>query len=243
MTEAEISAKLERFRYLPPGDSGASAVVPLAESSVLEVDVHVLRTGGEAIERDGQATETLWWVLSGVARVLDTHGAEFGEFADFQGVVAPRGVSCRIEPVGDAPVELLRIAAVDPLGREPQVEVSTTLLPIRYESPELSENIKVTYSHRSEDMLTMSIEKVRDGGGDDRPHAHFGIEGIWYLLTGRVRFHGATGEDAFEMTAGDGVYVPSGCAYGFGAIGHEPSEFLHIKALDLSADEHMRVDY
>jgi mannose-6-phosphate isomerase-like protein (cupin superfamily) len=249
MTEARrteiVDDGLVRFRYEKPvGQDSPVAVVPLADSVVLGIDVQVLSAGAEVMVGVDRAAENLWWVLAGQARFFDADGQVFGEFGAFQGVAVPRGASGRFESAGDVDLEILRISAVDPRSASPAGDSPATLQAIHYDTPDLGdEAIKVTYELRSEDMLTLSIEKVRDGGGDDRPHAHFGIEGAWYLLSGSVRFHGMTDADAFDMTTSDGLLVPSGCAYGFGAIGHEPSEFLHIKALDLSAEKHERKNY
>jgi mannose-6-phosphate isomerase-like protein (cupin superfamily) len=236
-----------RFRYEKPALQDAPKVdVPLAKSAVLVMDVKVIRAGSTFSGEADPAAETLWFVMKGRARFYDGDDSTAGEFGRLEGVVVPRGVPCKFEPAGGGELAILRITAIDPRA-DGVLKVSglDKLQPIRYDNPDFDEGRDIIV-HRfwdGGDMLSISVEKVRDGEGDDGPHAHFGIVGAWLMLSGRIRFHGALDADAFEIQTGDGVFLPSGNAYGFRAIEHEPAEILHVKALDMRAEEHMRVDY
>jgi mannose-6-phosphate isomerase-like protein (cupin superfamily) len=155
-------------------------------------------------------------------------------------------VPYKFESVGDAELEVLRIAAVDPRPDGMSgADDPGKLQPVRYDNPDFDEGRDIIV-HRfwdGGDMLSVSVEKVRDGGGDDAPHAHFGIAGTWLMLSGRIRFHGASYAESFDIMTGDGIFLPSGNAYGFRAMEHEPAEILHVQALDMSAEKHVRVDY
>jgi len=244
MTEASSSEGMVRFRYDKPVTQDApTVVVPLAQSAVLGMDVQVMRAGSTLSGEADPAAETLWFVMNGRARFYD--GSVAGEFGKYEGALVPRAVPYRFEAVGDMDLEILRIAAVDPRASDLGTDGATTIQPISYDNPDFDEGDDIVV-HRfwdGGDMLSISVEKVRDGEGDDSPHAHFGIVGAWLMLSGRIRFHGASDAEAFEIVTGDGVFLPSGNAYGFRAMEHEPAEILHVKALDMGAEKRVRVDY
>ncbi|MDA0799825.1 MAG: hypothetical protein O2884_14325 [Chloroflexi bacterium] len=246
MTEASSSEGMLRFRYdKPVAQDAPTVVIPLAQSAALGLDVQVMRAGGALSREADPAAETLWFVVSGRARFYDNDGSVAGEFGKYAGALVPRGVAYGFEPVGDVDLEILRIASVDPRAGDLAADSPTTIQPISYDNPDFEEGDDIVV-HRfwdGGDMLSISVEKVRDGEGDDTPHAHFGIVGAWLMLSGRIRFHGASDADAFEIATGDGVFLPSGNAYGFRAMEHEPAEILHVKALDMGAEKHVRVDY
>jgi mannose-6-phosphate isomerase-like protein (cupin superfamily) len=246
MIEVGRSEDLGRFTYEKPlAQAAPTTVVPLGQTDVLTVEMRVVQSGTPSVFEADPTTECVWFVVGGRARFYDGVDALVGEFGESEGVAVPRSIAYRFEAVGDADLQVLHIAAVDPrLGAEVQSE-RTAMQPVIYESPEFDEgsDIQVPRVWVGDDMLAVTVEKVRDGGGDDLPHAHFGIVGAWFLLSGRVRFHGASDDEAFEMTTHDAVFLPSGTAYGFRALDHEPAEFLHVKALDLGTEKHVRVDY
>ena len=220
-------------------------MVGLGQSDVLTMEVHVAPVGSTlAFEADG-ARESTWLVLGGQARFTDAGGAALGDFGHWQGVHAPRASAYQLEAIGDADLEVLHIAATDPRGASAASTQSAAILPISYDDPDFDAGSDITVPRLwpGDDMLTVTVEKVRDGEGDDPPHAHFGIVGAWFMLGGRVRFHGMTDASAYEMNTEDAVFLPSGTAYGFKALDHEPAHVLHVKALDLGADKHERVDY
>jgi mannose-6-phosphate isomerase-like protein (cupin superfamily) len=244
MTDVGGWEGVERFSYRKPA-SGGSGVVGLGTSDVLTVEVQVFASGTSASYEADASAESVWFVIAGQARFADGAGAAFGEFGVSGGVYVPRSVAYRFEAIGADDLEILRIAAVDPRGDGQAADGPATMQAISYDDPEFDEGSDITVPRLwpGGDMLTVTVEKVRDGEGDDPPHAHFGIEGAWFMLGGRVRFHGMTDASAYEMTTHDAVYLPSGTAYGFRALDHEPAHVLHVKSLDLGVDEHKRVDF
>ena len=246
MTEVASSEDLGRFRYEKPLTYAApTTVVPLGHSDVLTVEMHLAQPGTASHFEADVAAESVWFVIGGHARFYDGVDALVGEFGESEGVAVPRSIAYRFEAVGDVDLAILRIAAVDPRPDASVQSKQAAMQPIVYDNPDFGEGSDITVPCLwvGDDMLAVTVEKVRDGEGDDRPHAHFGIVGAWFLLSGRVRFHGASDDEAFEMTTHDAVFLPSGTAYGFRALDHDPAEFLHVKALDLGTENHVRVDY
>jgi len=243
MTQAATGTGLKRFSYERPLIGAESkAFARLAGSTVLDFSAQVVREASETDLRTDAATERLWLVLSGRARFTGGEGRAFGEYGPLEGVHVPRGAPHRFASVGDVDLEILHIAARDLGSDHARQEQSDSITTVRYTSPDLGDNIKVTYILRGEDMLAVSVEKVRSGGGDDGLHTHTGTDSVWFVLSGgRVRFRTPEG---MQLVLGphEGLYVPRGAAYGFMALDEEAAEVLHVKARDLTVANE-RIDY
>ena len=72
-------------------------------------------------------------------------------------------------------------------------------------------------------------------------HSHTGAEGAWYVLSGIARFRDEKGILP-DLSANEGVYIPTNEGYGFESVGNETLEILHVKARDVRITESVRVD-
>lgn len=214
----------------------------LARSSVLGFEELVL--AGTALTCDADdAVESAYVVLRGAVELIGPGNEVVSALGPLEGVHVPREAPCRLTPsAGDT--TLLSITALDPRpASERRAALRAPLRTFRYDSPDLGDKlIKVPYLVEQKDMLGLSVEKVRDGGGDDPFHTHSGTDSVWYVLSGgRARFRRPDGSE-IVVGPGGGVYIPRMAAYGFAALDHEPSEVLHVKVRDLSVSNE-RLDY
>ena len=109
-----------------------------------------------------------------------------------------------------------------------------TLQPFSYVRPALQRSKTVVPLVRS-DLLYAAVQIVQSGG-EHNLHAHEHLDGFWYVLRGRVRFHDGDGE-ATELGPGEGMLVPRGCAYWFEMTGDETLEILQVHARDGAESE------
>src|SRR4051812_20779272 len=58
---------------------------------------------------------------------------------------------------------------------------------------------------RSDNMIAM-VQFLNEGG-ENNLHSHTGMDGFWFVLSGRVRFYGEGNEVFGEFGAREGVYV------------------------------------
>ena len=121
-------------------------------------------------------------------------------------------------------------------GRKEEMKV------VRYDPPD-ADKIRVkgltTLCHS--DILMCNIQVVKEGG-ENNLHSHAAMDGMWFVLNGRMRFYGAGDELIGEFGRYEGVFVPRGVSYWFESCGDEPLELFQAEGMDPTV-ENTRVDY
>lgn len=111
---------------------------------------------------------------------------------------------------------------------------------VRYRMPE-EELPKAFVPLVHSDIMICAVQVIR-AGGENNLHAHTGMDGLWFVLSGRVRFYGAGHKVIGEFGRHEGVFVPRGVAYWFESVGDEPLEILQAEAIDRRGPNR-RIDY
>lgn len=114
---------------------------------------------------------------------------------------------------------------------------------VRYVKPEIgSFSGKGVIRLVQSDILFGNVQVITDGG-DNNLHAHAGMDGFWFVLSGRARFYGPSNEEVLaEIGAKEGVFIPRNFPYWFEKVGEEELEILQIEAIDRSV-RNERIDY
>ena len=81
------------------------------------------------------------------------------------------------------------------------------------------------------DILFSSVQMIRKGG-ENTLHSHAGMDGFWFVLSGRARFYGAGDKLIAEIGQHEGVFVPRNVPYWFESTGDELLELLQVEAID-----------
>ncbi len=90
------------------------------------------------------------------------------------------------------------------------------------------------------DIMYCGIQVLREGSANNL-HSHTGMDGLWFVLRGRMRFYGEDGLIG-EYGQHEGVFVPRNVPYWFESVGEEPLELLQAEAIDRRV-KNRRVDY
>ncbi len=72
-----------------------------------------------------------------------------------------------------------------------------------------------------------SIHVIRKGG-EETLHSHATIDGFWFVLSGRIKFHGEGDVVLGEFGPKEGIFVPRGTRYWFESVGAEEAELLQF---------------
>jgi mannose-6-phosphate isomerase-like protein (cupin superfamily) len=92
------------------------------------------------------------------------------------------------------------------------------------------------------DILFGNVQVIREGG-DNNLHSHAGMDGFWFVLSGRAKFYGPTNDAVIaEVGPREGVFIPRNFPYWFEKVGNETLEILQIEAIDRSV-RNERIDY
>lgn len=102
--------------------------------------------------------------------------------------------------------------------------------PIAYRKPVVTRGKALVKLCRTDRMI--GIVQVIAQGGENNLHSHRHADGLWFVLSGRVRFYGDEGRVIGEYGRHEGVLIPRGCPYWFEAVGGEEAEILQVEAFD-----------
>lgn len=111
------------------------------------------------------------------------------------------------------------------LGPGPQLSEPAVF---KYERPPGEDPVYIVWGAKS-DLATSFFQVVRQGG-ETHLHSHPKIDGFYFVLSGRARFHGEGDVVFAELGLHEGILIPRGCKYWFESISDEPLEFLQISA-------------
>jgi len=105
-----------------------------------------------------------------------------------------------------------------------------TARPVKYERPELNSGKKIVKLCRTDRMI--GAIQVLTHGGETNLHSHAHADGLWFVLSGRVRFYGPENAVIGEYGQYEGVLIPRECPYWFEAVGDDVAELLQVEAFD-----------
>ena len=103
--------------------------------------------------------------------------------------------------------------------------------PFHYKNPE-RESGKTIVSLGQTDVVRGLVQIVKPGEGDNNLHIHTGMDSIWFVLKGRVRFYGEGDKVIGEYGPHDGLIMPRNNQYWFAAVGDENLELLQCVGFD-----------
>jgi mannose-6-phosphate isomerase-like protein (cupin superfamily) len=98
----------------------------------------------------------------------------------------------------------------------------------RYQAPEVNHG-KAAVRLASTGRVRAAVQVLKKGG-ENNLHYHRYQDGVWMVLSGRVRFYGEGDEVLGEFGPMEGILVPHGFQYWFESVGDEVAEILQVEA-------------
>ena len=100
-----------------------------------------------------------------------------------------------------------------------------------YFTPELGTRERIVRKLGLTDLLFAGVQVIKPGSAN-LMHSHSGMDGLYFVLKGRVRFYDEADELIGDLGPLQGTVIPRGTPYWFEGVGDEPAELLHIEAFD-----------
>jgi mannose-6-phosphate isomerase-like protein (cupin superfamily) len=91
------------------------------------------------------------------------------------------------------------------------------------------------------DLLTVAVQTVTDGG-ENNLHYHSNGDQCYFVLKGRVRFHGPNDVVLGEFGESEGIVIPAGCRYWFEKVGDEDLQVLQSFGKNKSMPDMARIN-
>jgi mannose-6-phosphate isomerase-like protein (cupin superfamily) len=107
-------APMKVFSYRPPVEMKRNrAFVPMVRSDIMFAMVQIIKEGGEQELHSHGAQDGFWFVLRGSARFYGEDDVVLATLQPHEGIYIPRNFLYWFEAVGDEPLELLQVEAID----------------------------------------------------------------------------------------------------------------------------------
>lgn len=111
----------------------------------------------------------------------------------------------------------------------------------KYEKPaDTGRPKQLTFLART-DLLSVAVQTVKDGG-ENNLHYHSNGDQCYFVLKGRVRFHGPNDTVLGEFGEHEGIVIPAGCRYWFEKVGDEDLQVLQSFGKDKAMPEMARIN-
>lgn len=101
----------------------------------------------------------------------------------------------------------------------------------KYEKPERDAG-KTMVNIGQTDVVRGLVQVVKRGEGDNNLHLHTGMDSIWFVLKGRVKFYGEDDVVLGEYGPHEGLIMPRNNVYWFASVGDEDLELLQCVGYD-----------
>ena len=98
--------------------------------------------------------------------------------------------------------------------------------------PKESAKLETFMKETSKKINYLIEEIVKNGEGDNNLHLHTGMDSIWFVLKGRVKFYGEDDVALGEYGPQEGLIMPRNNVYWFAAVGNEDLELLQCVGYD-----------
>lgn len=99
-----------------------------------------------------------------------------------------------------------------------------------YQKPELKRGKGIVQLAGS-DIIRGRVQIVSEGG-ENNLHSHRGMDGFWFVLSGKVKFYGPGDVVIGEFGKHEGILVPRGAEYWFESSGDEDLEILQMAGFE-----------
>jgi len=87
------------------------------------------------------------------------------------------------------------------------------------------------------------VQIVAPDGGETNLHSHGGMDSVYFVLKGRVRFYSSETDVLAELGPHEGVLIPHDYKYWFESVSDEPLEVLQVAAFVPNEDRNSRTNY
>jgi mannose-6-phosphate isomerase-like protein (cupin superfamily) len=99
-----------------------------------------------------------------------------------------------------------------------------------YKKPELKRGKGIVQLAGS-DIIRGRVQIVSEGG-ENNLHSHRGMDGFWFVLSGKVKFYGPGDVEIGEFGKHQGILIPRGAEYWFESSGDEDLEILQMAGFE-----------
>ena len=116
----------------------------------------------------------------------------------------------------------------DGITEQDHLEAESNLVKFSYNKPEGFDRAKVSVRLGGTDILRGQVQVIHEGG-ENNLHYHTRVDGMFTVLSGKIRFYGPGDEVIAECGPMEGVIIPRNARYWFDNVGEGDAEVMLVQ--------------
>ena len=124
----------------------------------------------------------------------------------------------------------------DGLTEEDHREAESRIVKFSYKKPEGFDRPKISVRLGQTDILRGHIQVIHQGG-ENNLHYHSRVDGMFTVLSGRIRFYGPGDEVIGDFGPLEGVIIPRNARYWFDNVGEGDAEVMLVQGFHVAGAE------
>ena len=124
----------------------------------------------------------------------------------------------------------------DGLTEEDHIEAEKHIVKFSYKKPEGFDRPKVSVRLGQTDIVRGHVQVIKEGG-ENNLHYHTRVDGMFTVLSGRIKFYGPGDEVIAECGPMEGVIIPRNARYWFDNVGEGDAEVMLVQGFHVAGAE------
>ncbi len=116
----------------------------------------------------------------------------------------------------------------DGITEQDHLDAEANVVKFSYKKPEGFDRPKVSVRLGQTDIVRAQIQVIHEGG-ENNLHYHTKVDGMFTVLSGRIRFYGPEDEVIAECGPMEGVIIPRNARYWFDNVGEGDAEVMLVQ--------------
>lgn len=124
----------------------------------------------------------------------------------------------------------------DGVTEQDHLDAESKVVRFSYKKPEEFDRPKVSVRLGQTDVVRAQVQVIHQGG-ENNLHYHTRVDGMFTVLSGRIRFYGPGDEVIAECGPMEGVIIPRNARYWFDNVGEGDAEVMLVQGFHVAGAE------
>lgn len=124
----------------------------------------------------------------------------------------------------------------DGLTEQDHLDAEANVVKFSYKKPENFDRPKVSVRLGQTDVVRAQVQVIHQGG-ENNLHYHSRVDGMFTVLSGKIRFYGPGDEVIADCGPMEGIIIPRNARYWFDNIGEGDAEVMLVQGFHVAGAE------
>lgn len=124
----------------------------------------------------------------------------------------------------------------DGITEQEHLDAESKVVKFSYKKPKDFDRPKISVRLGQTDVVRAQVQVIHQGG-ENNLHYHTRVDGMFTVLSGRIRFYGPGDEVIAECGPMEGVIIPRNARYWFDNVGEGDAEVMLVQGFHVAGAE------